>query len=50
MRRINTGDLIESVSKGLIPGLGGPRFINHRFDEDDESRILAEYFKDKVNQ
>lgn len=50
MRRINTGDLIESVSKGLIPGLGGPRFINHRLDEDDESRILAEYFKDKVNQ
>lgn len=50
MRRINTGDLIESVSKGLIPGLGGPRFINHRFDEDDESRILADYFKDKVNQ
>lgn len=48
MRRINTGEIIESVSKGLIPGLIGPRFINHRFDQDDEARILSDYFRAKI--
>lgn len=49
MRRISTGDITELEYKGLIPGITGPRFINSKFDHDDEMRILSEYFKGKVS-
>lgn len=48
LRRINTGEIIISASKGLIPGLIGPAFKNSSFNSADEARILSEYFKSKV--
>lgn len=50
MRRINTGEVVETVYRGLIPGLLGPNFINRSFNENDECRILSEFFKDKIVQ
>ena len=50
MRRINTGEVVETAYRGLIPGLLGPNFINRSFDENDECRILSEFFKDKIVQ
>lgn len=50
MRRINTGEVVESVYKGWLPGITSPRFINQKFSETDEARILSNYFKDKLVQ
>lgn len=48
--RINTGELVESHTKGLIPGLVGEALHTFRFDEDDSIKIASDFFKNKLAQ
>lgn len=46
--RINTGELVESHKKGLIPGLVGEALRTFRFDDDDSVKIASDFFKTKL--
>lgn len=48
--RINTGELVESHTKGLIPGWVGEALHTFRFDEDDSVKIASDFFKSKLAQ
>ncbi len=46
--RINTGELVDSHKKGLIPGLVGEALRTFRFDDDDSVKIASDFFKTKL--
>ena len=50
LRRINTGESVESASKGLIPGLTGPKFYTFKFSDAEEYKIISDFFRSKVKK